>query len=141
MLTVRRPQHGFTLIEILVALAVMVIAMTALWKGLAQGVAVSQGMSDRVVARWVAENRIVERQVMDEWPDARAYNGTEQMGGRTWYWQEQIATTGQDSLRSITVSVGLEAESALISLQGFLHRADGATLSGGGQASGPQGDG
>jgi len=141
MLTVRRPQHGFTLIEILVALAVMVIAMTALWKGLAQGVAVSQGMSDRVVARWVAENRIVERQVMDEWPDARAYNGTEQMGGRTWYWQEQIATTGQDSLRSITVSVGLEAESALISLQGFLHRADGGTLSGGGQASGPQGDG
>jgi general secretion pathway protein I len=141
MLNRRWQQAGFTLIEILVALAVMVIAMTALWKGLAQGVAVSQGMSDRVVARWVAENRIVERQVMNEWPDARAYNGTEQMGGRTWYWQEQIVTTGQANLRSITVSVGLEAESALISLQGFLHQPDGASLSVGDQSGGLRGDG
>ena len=141
MMIPQRTHEGFTLIEILVALAVMAIAMTALWKGLAQGVAVSQGMSDRVVARWVAENRIVERQVMDEWPDPRAYNGTEQMGGRTWYWQEQIATTGQDNLRSITVSVGLEAESALISLQGFLHRSDGVTLSVEGKGSGPRGEG
>ena len=121
MMIPQRTHEGFTLIEILVALAVMVIAMTALWKGL---------------ARWVAENRIVERQVMDEWPDPRAYNGTEQMGGRTWYWQEQIATTGQDNLRSITVSVGLEAESALISLQGFLHRSEATTLSVGGQSTG-----
>ena len=43
MMIAQRTHQGFTLIEILVALAVMVIAMTALWKGLAQGVAVSQG--------------------------------------------------------------------------------------------------
>lgn len=120
MMTVRR-QAGFTLLEILVALAVMVIAMTALWKGLAQGIAVSQGLSDRIVARWIAQNRIVTRQVMGEWPDARTYDGTERMGGRTWYWREQIATTAQSQLRSIIVSVGASEDSPLVSLQGLLH--------------------
>lgn len=128
MMTVRR-HAGFTLLEILVALAVMVIAMTALWKGLAQGIAVSQGLSERVVARWVAQNRIAMRQVMGEWPDARTYDGTEQMGGRTWYWREQIATTAQPQLRSIIVSVGAREDAPLVSLQGLLHRPRTRSLS------------
>ncbi len=126
---IRHRQSGFTLIEILVALAVMVIAMAALWKGLAQGVGVSQGLSNRVVARWVAENRIVSRQVMGEWPDIRAYDGSVEMGGQTWFWQEQIANTGQANLRSITVSVGVDEDTTLISLQGFLKGPEPATLS------------
>jgi general secretion pathway protein I len=119
-------QLGFTLLEVLVALAVMVIAMTALWKGLAQGINVSQGLSDRVIARWVAQNRIVSRQAMGEWPDARSYSGTAQMAGRTWYWQEQVATTGQEQMRSITVSVGVDEDSTLLSLQGFLQQPETA---------------
>lgn len=134
-----RPERieGFTLIEILVALAVMVIAMAALWKGLAQGISVSQGLSDRIVARWVAQNRIVLRQALSEWPDARSYDGTEQMDGRTWYWREQITTTNEPGLRSITVSVGLDDQSSLISLQGFLQQPKGLTISPGpGQGAG-----
>lgn len=122
-------QAGFTLLEILVALTVMVIAMTALWKGLSQGIAVGQGLSDRVLARWVAQNRIVLRQVMNEWPDARSYSGTELMAGRTWYWKEQVATTGQEQLRSITVSVGTDEDTTLVSLQGLLHRPVSGPLS------------
>jgi len=119
---VSRYHHGFTLLEILVALAVMVIAMTALWKGLSQGIAVSQGLPDRVVARWIAQNRITLRQAMGEWPDPRTYTGSEQMGGQTWYWQEKVATTEQTQMRSIEVSVGPEADKPLTSLQGFLHK-------------------
>ena len=118
---VSRHHHGFTLLEILVALAVMVIAMTALWKGLSQGIAVSQGLPDRVVARWIAQNRITLRQAMGEWPDPRTYTGTEQMGGQTWYWQEKVVNTGQAQMRSIEVSVGPGEKTMLISLQGFLH--------------------
>ena len=124
----RQRQTGFTLLEVLVALAVMVIAMTALWKGLAQGITVSQGMTDRVTARWVAQNRIVSRQVMGEWPDTREYSGTAKMGGRTWYWREQVATTGQSQMRSITVRVGVDEDSTLISLQGFLQRPEARPL-------------
>lgn len=123
-----RPAEGFTLIEILAALAVMVIAMAALWKGLAQGISVSQGLSDRIQARWVAQNRIEMRQIMREWPDARTYEGTEEMGGRTWYWSEQIATTPQPEMRSITVSVGLMEKSSLLSLSGMLHQPRGTPL-------------
>lgn len=122
-------QTGFTLLEVLVALVIMVIAMTALWKGLAQGIAVSQGLPDRVIARWVAQNRITMRQVMGEWPDTRAYSGSEQMGGQTWYWQEQIAETSQTQMRSITVSVGKDESAMLVSLQGFLQNPETRSVS------------
>lgn len=124
----RKRLAGFTLIEILAALAVMVIAMAALWKGLAQGIAVGQGLSDRVQARWVAQNRIEMRQIMREWPDARTYEGTEEMGGRTWYWSEQITETPQPEMRSIRVSVGLMEKSSLLSLSGMLHQPRGVPL-------------
>ena len=69
------------------------------------------------------------RQVMGEWPDTRAYSGSEQMGGQTWYWQEQIAATSQTQMRSITVSVGKDKDSMLVSLQGFLQNPETRSVS------------
>ena len=44
---------GFTLIEVLVALAVVTIGFGALWKGLSQEIIVSRELPDRIVARWM----------------------------------------------------------------------------------------
>jgi general secretion pathway protein I len=113
---------GFTLLETLVALAVVTIALAALWKGLSQGQYISQQLPDRILARWVAQNRIVTRQVMGEWPDTRSYTGTQEMGGRDWYWQEQVIATDVNSMRRIVVSVGLSSDSKLFTLEGYIKR-------------------
>jgi general secretion pathway protein I len=121
-LTLHPSPKGFTLLEVLVALAVVAISMGALWKGLSQGIVVSQGLPDRVVARWVAQNRIVLRQAMEEWPDARSYTGTELMDGREWLWEEQITVTEQAQMRRIVVTVGSADQPALFTLEGYLRQ-------------------
>ena len=114
--------RGFTLLETLIALAVVAIAMAALWKGLIQSQPISQTLPDRIQARWVAQNHLITRQVMGEWPDARTYSGTEIMGSRQWYWQEQISNTNVSDMRRITIQVGPSAESILFTLEDYLHR-------------------
>jgi general secretion pathway protein I len=126
-------QAGFTLLEVLAALAVVAFGLAALWKGLGQGIAVTQGLPDRVMARWVAENRLVLRQARGEWPETRTYDGQTEMGGRQWFWQEQVTATDAEQLRRVTVTVGTqEDDPSLVSLEGYL-RDPGA---GGGQADG-----
>lgn len=116
-------QSGFTLLEILAALAVTAFALGALWKGLSQGVAVSEGLPDRVMARWVAQNRLVLRQALQDWPEPRQYRGSVEMGGREWHWREQVAATDQPRLRRVTVRVAGEPDSAsLFTLEGYLQQ-------------------
>ncbi|KIN71066.1 type II secretion system protein [Sulfitobacter guttiformis] len=54
----RDTQAGFTLIETLVALAVLAVGSVTLLVGVERHVAGMRGLSDRVAARWVAENAL-----------------------------------------------------------------------------------
>lgn len=55
-------QNGFTLIEVMVALVVAAVALTALTQGLGQYVYQQSGVQERVVATWVGQNRLLEIQ-------------------------------------------------------------------------------
>lgn len=121
----RAGNSGFTLLEVLVALAVMSFALTALWKVLSQGVAVADALPDRVLARWVAQNRLVLRQAERHWPEPQVYTGREVLAGKTWYWEELVGITSEPRLRRITVNVGAAPDAlTLISLEGFLRQMD-----------------
>lgn len=114
---------GFTLLEVLVALAVTALAIAALWKALSQGMVVAQGLPERSAARWVAHNRIVLRQAAGEWPAPRAYQGSAEMGGREWHWEEQVSATQEPRLRRLTVKVGRTPKAlSLVTLEGFLRQ-------------------
>lgn len=114
---------GFTLVEVLVALAVVAIALAALWKGLGQGIALSRDLPERLMARWVAQNRLALRQVRGDWPDTRTFEGSERIGGRTWYWREEVASTREERLRRITVQVGpAKDDREQVTLEGFVEK-------------------
>lgn len=117
---------GFTLLEVLAALAVMTFALAALWKVLSQGIVMADDLPDRVLARWVAHNRIVLRQATGQWPDTRVYEGNEEMAGTEWYWEEQVSGTSEPQLRRLTVTVGKTPDSlSLATLEGFIRGTDG----------------
>lgn len=115
--------RGFTLLEVLVALAIASFTFTALWKVLGQGIYIAGELPDRVLAGWVAHNRIVQRQVTGHWPDTGISEGQEEMAGVTWYWEEEVETTSEPRLRRITIKVGEDVESrSLVTLEGFIHQ-------------------
>ena len=123
----RRPsvhkKRGFTLLEVLVALAIASFALVALWKVLGQGIFITGELPDRVLAGWVAHNHIVMRQATGHWPDTGIYEGHEEMAGITWYWKEEVETTSEPQLRRITIKVGEDVESrSLVTLEGFIRQ-------------------
>ena len=104
-------------------MTVMVFALAALWKALNMSTALTGALPERVLARWVAHNRVVMRQAGAQWPEARVYRGSEEMAGRTWYWEEEVTTTGEPQLRRITVRVGAAPDAlTLATLEGFIRQ-------------------
>lgn len=107
-----RPQaRGFTLVEVLVALAVLAIALAAVMRAMAQAVDTTVSLRDHSVALWVAQNRLTEHEMRQDWPAADTIDGEAEMGGEKWYWREQVSTTPEPKIRRIEITVRRTADS------------------------------
>ncbi len=105
---VRRAAQGFTLVEILVALAVLAIALTATARSLGAAIELSR-----------------------EWPDLDVKEGDADMGGRAFHWRQETGVTPAARMRRVEVSVFLPGtDSMLAKMTGFLRQT--------GPQSGPQ---
>lgn len=114
---------GFTLIEVLVALAILTIALTVVMHSMGQAIDLTANLRDRQVALWVAQNRLTLHQLQHDFPSTDSTEGTVEMGGREWRWREQVAATPEPALRRIEIDVRAGAEPALLAhLVGFLER-------------------
>ncbi len=115
---------GFTLLEVLVALAVLALSMGAAIKAVSDYTNNQAYLRDRTIAIWVARNVLVRFQVENEWPDVGERKGTEEMGNREWRWLGVISQTEEAELRRLDVKVfTLESEDdelPISVLSGFL---------------------
>lgn len=114
-------EAGFTLIEILVALAVLAIALAAAVRAVGQSLDSAAALRDRTLAQWVAEDRLTRHEINRSWPALDTYDGEAEIGGRRFRWQEQVSATPVARLRRIDVRVFEPAgEAALVRLSGFV---------------------
>lgn len=112
--------EGFTLIEVLVAVAVVAIALAAIIKVGAESGFNLNYLRDRTMAQWVASDRLVEMQAMELWGSGRD-RGRRELAGRTWHWETEISNTPIAELRQVTVRVSdREGGEPLATLQGIL---------------------
>jgi general secretion pathway protein I len=118
----RAASRGFTLIEVLVALAVLAIALAAVMRAMAQAVDNTVSLREHAVALWVAQNRLTEHQMRQDWPAADTINGETEMGGEKWYWREQVSTTPEPKMRRVEITVRRSPDSkdARAKLVGYL---------------------
>ncbi len=98
-------QRGFTLLEVLVALAVLAVALGALVKAAALGTHNIAELRDRTVAGWVAANKINEILLTTDWPELGDVRGATTMAGREWRWRVRVSNTPDSALRRLDVSV------------------------------------
>jgi len=125
----RRPGTvgGFTLLEMLVALTVLAIALLAALRASSSGVQNTVEIRNRLLAGWVAQNRLAEHVARRDWLAVGVVRGDEIQGGVHFGWEEKIAGTPNYQFRRIEIRVFAqqEPEHALASLTGFMVKPGG----------------
>ena len=101
----RRPTAGFTLVEVLVALAVLAIALAAVLRTVGQSIDLTVGLRDRTEARWAAEERATEILLRREWPGLQTTEGTMSFGEREWRWRQRVSATPLEDLRRVDIEI------------------------------------
>jgi general secretion pathway protein I len=119
---VKRGEHGFTLVEVLVAVAVIAIALAA---GLrAAGVLVdnAQRLSDVLAAQWCAENHLANLKLTKQFPGiGETEFGCEQLG-RSYAGRALVAATQYADLRLVDAIVADDTGRQLVRLSTLLYR-------------------
>ncbi|MDR0770923.1 MAG: type II secretion system minor pseudopilin GspI [Burkholderiales bacterium] len=96
---------GFTLIEILVALAIVAVALAAGLRALNQSADNANQLKLRTLALWVAKNRLAEAQLLPELPPASVSQGQVTQAGIAFAWQQTISLTPNPAWRKIDIRV------------------------------------
>lgn len=121
MATHHRARHrGFTLIEVLVALFVFAVAMTALVQSGTRRAQNVDYLRDRTLASWIAVDRITAIRLESGELATGSRDGEVEMARRTWFWQAEISATEDDTVRRIEVAVRLDEDAEPLSrMTGF----------------------
>lgn len=123
-----RNTSGFTLIEVMIALAVFAIVAAALVKNAALTVKQTRIIEEKSIAYWVAENRLAELRAKpkndENFPQTGTNTDTVKMAGRSWDVTVDVASTDNKYMRRVKVSVAASQNSdqQVASLVGFLGR-------------------
>lgn len=126
-----RSARGFTLIEVLVALAVTALTMLAIGGTAALTSDAAAQVAERTLATWVADNELTRARLTGGFPEPGARAGSASLGGRDWTYSLTVAATEDADLRRIEVVVqpaGQQRVAAL--LVGFVPRTPSATAAG-----------
>ena len=107
----RKHLKGFTLLEVLVALAVAGIGLAGVIKVAGGNAYNAQYLQEKTLAQWVALNRITELRMTKQFPAIGKAKGDADMAGRKWYWQQETKAAPfqlpgiQKTLRQIEIDV------------------------------------
>lgn len=106
----RRSQKGMTLIEVMVALLIFGLTGTAVMKATTENLSSVGQLKDITFATFVANNRLAQLHLEQEWPIKNNAKGQMDMASTTWYWQQTVTKTAQTELIQVRVTVASDAE-------------------------------
>jgi general secretion pathway protein I len=103
-------QRGLTLVETLVAMAILAAVAISAFALLSQGANFAANERDRLAASIVADNLMVEELLRAAPPDIGEESGEIEFAGRVFEWR-QVVSDGGDELRRILLTVNLKGVS------------------------------
>jgi len=113
---------GFTLIEMLVALTILAIALAAVQRAVSGSLDNAFELKQRLLASWVADNRLAELRATHMLPPTGETRGEEAQAGIAFHWKSQVSTTPNPFVERVEIRVTATADSehALATLVGYL---------------------
>lgn len=115
-----RRQRGLSLLEVLVALAILAFGMAAVVRTAGQQTDVLRRAREHTHAQWVASNVLAETRVAQSIPAAGVRDGEAVFGSQRWRWRLQISPTPVAGIQRLDVSVFTHASvEPVLTLSGF----------------------
>ena len=103
---------GFTLLEVLVALAVVAIALAALVSAATGQIKIAERTRDKAIAGWVAVNVLTDLKLRERFPEPGERTGEVTMANQRFSWRALVQTTVESDLRRIDLRVSLKVQGA-----------------------------
>jgi general secretion pathway protein I len=97
--------RGFTLLEVLVAMAIVAIGMAAVLGTLTASADTVSYLRDKTFANWVALNQIAMLRLKGQAPQPGKSDGDIDYAGRKWHWRQEITALQLPGMLRIEVSV------------------------------------
>lgn len=105
--------RGFTLLEVLVALTIVAVALTATMRAMGSMTNASESLQTRMIATWSAENHLANLRLARTFPDPGARGFACPQGDTELWCEEVIASTPNPVFRRAEVSVYADASKAV----------------------------
>lgn len=106
----RADEHGFTLLEVLVALVIFAAVAASVLTASQRSLQVAGQLERKALAGWIADNRITELQLQRPSPGDSRDDRTLDYGGREWEIHSEVEATSDKGMRRVTVWVSLKPE-------------------------------
>tara|TARA_B100001063_G_scaffold241808_1_gene269343 strand:+ start:1581 stop:1967 length:387 start_codon:yes stop_codon:yes gene_type:complete len=116
-----KKNSGFTLIEVLIALAIVSISLGALISISSQDISRAEKMQKNMIANWVAQNQLTEHRLSNKKIKVGTTRGSTLFAKYDWEWEVSVSKTNVDKLYRMDVIVS-ELNKNIVSrnLTGFL---------------------
>ena len=108
-----KKSFGFTLIEVMLAMAVFSIAGVALLSAATNNARNIGYLEDKMFANWVAANQLVATHLVETWPPKNKLKGEVELAGRVWFWQQKVMKTTDKEMRAIVMEIRLKKDDEL----------------------------
>lgn len=105
-------QRGFTLLEVLVALAIFAVVAASVLTTSANSVRNAARLEEKALAGWIADNQLAELQLAKPAPPGGRSNRELNFAGRSWEVLQDVQTTSDPGMRRVTLWVALRDKRA-----------------------------
>ena len=113
--------RGFTLIEVMVALTIVALSLTAVAASMNQMIDAANAMRERTYASWIAQNKITEMRLANTVPEVSTTSGDVEYANSTWSWRVVVSETGIENFMRVDVSIThAESDYVIRTVTGFI---------------------